>query len=202
MKEFFPSNSPEETPQAKARRLEREWKKRYEEIPAAKPLMFPSLEEGEGSPFEFPPVDLAINKESTEQITDEQNYTEVELRTSYLAAQLNRLRDDEKLYGDYETTFCVREPGSVHRIDKMIAEIDTENPWQPGKIEHLLLLAKLKPELFTNPVVALGSEENKKGLQNGIPCLENRNERVTYTNHPRAAGFSSHYRFLIVRKKS
>lgn len=201
MTESFPSNKVE-SPAARARRLEKEFAKRYEQIPAAKAVRFSSVEaEGQESietPFLFPPVSVTLDKEAIEDLTNEEQYSANDLDSLKHWNRLSKLRADESVYGDFEITCVMREEGDTNRIDKMIAELNPQNPWQPARTEHLLALAKSNPELINGPIVALGSEIKQNG---NIPCMEPGVEGARYTNHPRVAGFNPTYQFLVFRKK-
>jgi hypothetical protein len=194
MKESFPSKS--ESP-------EQAYKKRYEAKPGARPRVFtlPDGEEGESedSLFPFPPVDVEITQEALEELLADPSYTEFELKDLKLRDRLVRLQDDPDLYGTYEVAYCMRTEGDTNRIDRMIEAIDLDDPWQPGRLEHLLLLGKTHPELFDGTVVALGSEIKQRGE---VPLLEPGGERLRYSTHPKAAGFNNEIRFLIFRRKA
>lgn len=200
MKESAPSQKIEGQVN-RAQKLEREFKKRYETLPAAKLRMFNSTEtsgEVSESPFVFSPVVISINPEVVEDLTQNDKYTESELIDLKLAKRLVNLREASTIFGDFEVSSVMRVEGDTNRIDKMITEIDPNEPWQAGNIEHLLLLAKTNPELFDKPTVALGSETKQTGA---VPGVQNINNQTENFSHPRAAGFSSNYCFLVVRKK-
>ena len=68
MKESFPSNNVK-SPEAQAQQQEREYKKRYEALPAARPRMFQhDAEKGESheSPFVFPPIEISVTPDDIE----------------------------------------------------------------------------------------------------------------------------------------
>ena len=204
-KESFPSvPTPAETPEARARRERREYKARYEALPAAKPRMF-AVQEADGevreSPFAFPPVEMSVAKETVEELIKNYEPTDEKSGDLRLKRRLDDLRTEMAkgdIFGEYEVSYIMRAPGDMNRIDKMIAELDVDNPWQAGRVEHLFLLAQTNPELFADPVVALGSE-TKRG---DIPCLQSSDDgRIGYANHPRAGSFNKNYCFLVVRRK-
>ena len=199
------SFSSSKSPEARARREKREYKARYEALPAARPRMFAVQEAGgevHESPFAFPPVEMSVTKEIVEELIENYDPTDEKSDDLRLKRRLDDLRVEMTrgdIFGEYEVSYIMRAPGDMNRIDKMIAELDVDNPWQAGRIEHLFLLAQTNPELFTDPVVALGSEAKREG---DIPCLQSSGDGwIGYANHPRAAGFNKNYCFLVVKKK-
>lgn len=100
----------------------------------------------------------------------------------------------EDVSGEYEITCCSRRQGDVNRIDKMINELDINNPWEPAKLEHLLFFRTTYPELVPNGVVvAFGTEQ-----RGHMPRLESDGK---LTKHYRHGGFNSDIYYLIARRK-
>jgi len=99
----------------------------------------------------------------------------------------------EEVSGEYEITCCSRAPGDKNRIDKMISELDVNNPWEPAKLEHLLFFRFTHPGLVPNGVVAFGTEE-----RHHMPRLESDGK---LTKHYRHGGFNNDIYFLIARRK-
>ena len=174
---------------------------RYKNIPAAKPRLFvhsEGTEAGTESPFKFLPIHVSVTQEALMDVAEHNSHTKNEIEYGGLGKRLSKLKKEVHIIGDYLVTCCMREEGDNNSIDKMIANIDEEDSWKPAKIEHLLILAQTNPELFDDPVVALGSEVKQIG---NIPCLHRKNGRVEFAEHYRHGGFNRNYSFLIVRQK-
>jgi hypothetical protein len=63
------------------------------------------------------------------------------------------------------------DPGS-NEAECMIKAADIENPWKPGKIEHLLSFGETLPEEQRKyPIVALGSSAEVTAGHNSVPHL-------------------------------
>ena len=94
-----------------------------------------------------------------------------------------------------------RNTASQDNVDAIKAD-DPANPWDPGKIEHLLSFGeKYSEEQRKYPIVALGSVAKVDGYRN-VPYL-NRNDRrrnlyLDWWDYD----WDGHYRFLAVRKLS
>lgn len=201
MKESYTPGGPENlSDQAKLR--EREFKKNYQQRPAAEPRLFASSEnldeESFESPFVFPPINMSVTEEVVTNLIECDRFTEFELKYIKLEKRLEKLLNDESVLGDFEVSCCMRTEGETQgRVDKMIAELDGDDSWQPGRLEHLLTLAASHPEVFDGPVVALGSEIKQTA---NVPCMQNKNGRIEYTEYSNVGSFGSHFQFLIVRR--
>lgn len=154
----------------------------YKKLPAAKARIF-SSEAGTtiNECFAFPPVNISVIPEFFE---GEEVMSEEEKGLFKLSK--------ESVSGDFEVTCCARDMGDMNRIDKMIHELDIENPWQPAKLEHLLFFRMTNPDLLPKgPVVAFGTEQRQH-----MPRLD----EGKLGKHFRHGGFNSNVYFLVVRQ--
>ncbi len=156
----------------------------YARLPGANPRVF---HEGGGSGMEhyaFPPVTLSVIPE----------FFDDELLVSKEERSLFKF-SNEPVVGQYEVTCCARSAGDTNRIDKMIKQLDTENPWQPAMFEHLLAFRQMYADEFPGmTIVAPGTEQRSH-----MPRLD---PDGTLHKHYRHGGFNSSILFLIVRRKS
>jgi hypothetical protein len=91
---------------------------------------------------------------------------------------------------------------SSETADDLIKKVDFENPWEPAKIEHLLVFGEnFSEEQRKFPIVALGSFGKVDGSRR-VPCLgEDGSERclgLPWWDD----GWGDDVRFLAVRKVS
>lgn len=82
-----------------------------------------------------------------------------------------------------------------------IRTVDMTNPWEPGKIEHVLAFGKQFPEEQRKyPIVGLGSGAGIRGLRY-VPCLDGGDSGRNLDLHWRDGDWLADCRFLAVRKK-
>lgn len=155
----------------------------YRRLPAANPRV---LREGVDQGFEhflFNPVVINV-------ITD---FLENENFLSETEKGLFKF-SKETIDGEYEITCCSRKQSDTNRIDKMISGLDLNNPWEPAKLEHLILFRAIYPELLPSAaVVAFGTEQ-----RGHMPRLEPDGKMIKHYRH---GGFNSNLYYLIVRRK-
>ena len=90
---------------------------------------------------------------------------------------------------------------SANDVIAIIRSTDKENPWEEGKLEHLLAFGAAYPEVQRKfPIIALGSVGRVSGGLL-VPYLDGggagRDLHVNWFDD----AWNSHYRFLAVRKK-
>jgi hypothetical protein len=200
MKEsFIPDNSEAPKPK-KEKSQETIYRERYKNIPAAVPKSFTRSEEGvEGeieSPFKFPPRPVLVSPEVLAEIKDSGVYSTDDFEYRGLGKRFKAFENSDGVSkGEFVVSCCMRTEGDNNRIDKMISSLNGGG-WAPAKIEHLLILAQTNPELFNDPVVAMGSEIKGSG---NVPCLQMVGGKLEYHEHSRHWGFNKNYSFLIVQ---
>jgi hypothetical protein len=164
-------------------------KETYEMKPPSRPFDFSEVEgwSGTESYLQFPPVSLQI----TDDVLNNQSFATPEERKKFA---LPTTTSGE----EFEVSCCRRARGDTNRVDKMIESLDQKNPWEPGKIEHLLLMRHLHPSLLASHTIAIGTKKQR----GEIPCLDKTGEQIRLATHNVTFGFNETYCFLIVRKKS
>ncbi len=156
----------------------------YKKLPTAEARVFNAESEIPNTEcLLFPPVTISIIPDFFD---GNEFFTEDEKKLFKLSK--------ETVSGDFEVACCSRMAGDTNRIDKMIKELDPDNPWEPAKLEHLIVFREAHSEiLLENPIVAFGTEQKQHR-----PRL-NGKELVRHYSH---AGYNSDLLFLIVRRKS
>ncbi len=173
------------------------YRKCYENKPPAEPKMFHRNAEGEvESPLKFPPIPIRVSEETLAEIKESGIYTAVDFEYRGLAKRFKKLEGGNDINSECMVSCCMRAEGDNNRIDTMIASI-AQGDWEPARIEHLLILSWTNPDLFNDPIVALGSEIKRSG---NVPCVQLVNGKLEYHEHSRHCGFNKNFSFLIVQK--